>query len=35
MIWNGSFALVYQILFGEKPPCLFPEGENNIQASGD
>ena len=32
---NGSFALVYQILFGEEAPCLSLKGENILQACGD
>ena len=34
-ICNGSFAPIYQILFGEEAPCLSPEGQKIVQAYGD
>ena len=33
-ICNGLFSTLYQVLFGEEAPCLFPKGKKIVKEYG-
>ena len=35
LIYNELFARIYQILFGEEAPCLYPKGKKIVKEYGD
>ena len=35
LICNGLFSTLYQVIFGDKAPCLSPEGKRIVKEYGD